>query len=176
MGQLFYITVYIPVPEISGKEKIKELFSMKKRIAAFLALFCAFAVLHGKEQTFILDPEVQPMVIQKGSPLKIQLRWNAPAGYKPKAWRLVAYVPNVPADFVKATGSKVTANKLKEWSSVFIMNWIWKIPADNILIKETLRWPSGDYKMALYILFESRDKNKKVKNKMIAQNILFTLK
>lgn len=149
---------------------------MKKMIVVLLALFCAFTTLHGKEKTFVLSPEVQPMVIQRGTPLQIRLRWQAPDGYKPKAWRLVAYVPNVPADFVKATGSKVTANKLKEWSSVFIMNWIWKIPADNILIKETLRWPSGDYKMALYILFESRDKNKKVKNKMIAQNILFTLK
>ena len=56
------------------------------------------------------------------------------------------------------------------------MNWIWKIPADKVLEISTAKWPEGDYKMSLYILLETRDAQNKVKNKMIAENILFTIK
>ncbi|MBR4663364.1 MAG: hypothetical protein IKO93_05775 [Lentisphaeria bacterium] len=148
---------------------------MKKLIAA-AALFCVLSGSYAKDGTFSINPDVQSKVIEAGAPLKIKLNWNCPAGYMPKAWRLVAYVPNLPSSFVQVTGNKVTPNKLKEWSTVFIMDWRWMIPADGMLVKTTAKWPSGDYKMALYVIFQARDKDNKVKSKMISKNILFTLK
>ncbi len=139
-------------------------------------LLCAAWGSSGQEKAFELQPEIQTKVIQPGSPLRIKLGWKCPEGYAPKAWRLVAYVPNLPSDFAKVTGNRITPNKLKEWSTVFIMDWVWKIPADSVLVKATGKWPAGDYKMALYIIFETRDANNKIRNKMISKNILFTLK
>ena len=140
------------------------------------ALFCAILGLSGKDRTFEISPEVQEKVIPAGSPLKIKLTWKCPEGYAPKAWRLIAYVPNVPSDFAKITGNKITPNKLKEWSTVFIMDWVWKIPADSVLVKNTKTWPAGDYKMALYVIFQGRDKNNKLQTRMVSRNILYTLK
>ena len=147
-----------------------------KRTIIIIALLCIFFGMYGKDNSFELKPEVVTSVIQPGAPLKIKFGWKCPEGYTPKAWRLIAYVPNVPANFAEVTGSKIIPHKSKEWSTVFIMNWIWKIPADNILIKETEKWPAGDYKMDLYILFQAKDKNNKVQSKMIRENVLFSLK
>ena len=147
-----------------------------KRVIFVLALFCAFSGLSGKDRIFEIRPEVQAKVIPAGSPLKIKLAWKCPEGYTPKAWRLIAYVPNVPSDFAKITGNKITPNKLKEWSTVFIMDWVWKIPADSVLVKATGKWPAGDYKMALYVIFQGRDKDNKLQTKMVSRNILYTLK
>ena len=150
--------------------------SVMKRMIIGLIMCCAVFGLYGKDAAFSLQPAAVPSVIQAGTPLKIKLAWKCPEGYVPKAWRLVAYVPNLPSDFAKVTGNKITPHKMKEWSSVFIMNWIWKIPADYVLVKDTKNWPAGDYRMSLYIMFEARDKNNKVISKMVNENILFTLK
>ena len=147
-----------------------------KRIIFTAALFCAIFGSSGQDKTFEIKPEVQERVIPAGSSLKIKLNWKCPEGYVPKAWRLIAYVPNVPSGFAKVTGHKITPNKLKEWSTVFIMDWVWKIPADSILVKNTKTWPAGDYKMALYVIFQGRDKDNKLQTKMVSKNILYTLK
>ena len=147
-----------------------------KKIIFVSALLCAIFGSFGQDRTFEIRPEVLEKVIPAGSPLKIKLNWKCPEGYVPKAWRLVAYVPNVPSVFAKATGARITPDKLKEWSTVFIMDWVWKIPADSILVKNTKTWPAGDYKMALDIIFQARDKNNKLQTKMVSRNILYTLK
>ena len=56
------------------------------------------------------------------------------------------------------------------------MDWVWKIPADSVLVKATGKWPAGDYKMALYVIFQGRDKDNKLQTKMVSRNILYTLK
>ena len=148
---------------------------MKKTIISFVFFF-AVCGLFGKDAEFVLQPEVLTKIVQPGAPLKMTFKCTCPEGYVPKAWRLVAYVPNIPSNFAQVTGNKITPHKMKEWSSVFIMNWIWKIPADKVLEISTAKWPEGDYKMSLYILLETRDAQNKIKNKMIAENILFTIK
>ena len=147
-----------------------------KKIVAAVVLFASLFGVYGQDKAFELKPEVLTKVVDAGSPLKMTFKVTAPKEYVPRAWRLVAYVPNIPANFSQVTGCKVIPHKMKEWSSVFIMNWIWQIPADKVLEISTAKWPEGDYKMALYILLEARDAQNKVKNKMIAENILFTIK
>lgn len=172
VNMLFYDIIF---QQKNQKNKNTGGYAMKKIIICFALIF-AGCCLFGKDAGFTLKPEVLTKVVQPGSPLKMTFKWTCPEGYVPKAWRLVAYVPNIPSDFAKVTGNKITPHKMKEWSSVFIMNWIWKIPADKVLEISTAKWPEGDYKMALYILLEARDAQNKVKNKMIAENILFTIK
>lgn len=148
---------------------------MKKTILA-VTLFCAFLGLYGKGKAFEFKPEVLTKVIKPGEQLKIKLNCKAPANYTPRAWRLVAYVPNVPNDFAKATGGKITPNKLKQWSTVHVMNWIWHVPADKTIVKSTAKWPAGDYKMACYIILQEKDKNNKIQTKMLSAEVLFMLK
>ena len=147
-----------------------------KRIIVVLALFSAVIGLYGKDKAFELKPEVLTKVVDAGSPLKMTFKVTAPKEYVPRAWRLVAYVPNIPANFSQVTGCKVIPHKMKEWSSVHVMAWDWKVPADKILVKDTAKWPKGDYRMALYILLEAKDANNKVKHKYLNENVLFTLK
>ncbi len=146
-----------------------------KNLLLGLALLCTVFAF-GNDKEFALTPTVVANVVKVGEPVKIKIAYKCPEGYTAKAWRLVAYVPNIPSNFAEVTGNKVIPHKMKEWSSVFIMNWDWKVPADNILVKDTAKWPAGDYRMALYVLFQAKDKDNKVITKMINENILFTLK
>ena len=155
--------------------KRKELITMKKFLLSIM-LACAVTGLLAQSNAFSVTPEVQTQVIQPGTPLKIKFSWTCPAAFAPKAWRLIAYVPNIPGDFALVTGNKVIPHKMKEWSSVFIMNWNWRIPANSVLVKNTAKWPAGDYKMALYILFQGKGKDGKLQTRMISKNILFSLK
>lgn len=147
---------------------------MKNLLLGLVLLCTVFAF--GNDKEFTLTPTVVANVVKVGEPVKIKIAYKCPEGYTAKAWRLVAYVPNIPSNFAEVTGNKVIPHKMKEWSSVFIMNWDWKVPADNILVKDTAKWPAGDYRMALYVLFQAKDKDNKVITKMINENILFTLK
>ena len=147
---------------------------MKKIILSVLSA-CAAVILSAQDKPFSITPDVQTKVIQAGSPLKVKIAWKCPEGYAPKAWRLIAYVPNIPADFAKVTGSKINQHKMKEWSDVVIMNWLWKIPADAVLEKDTAKWPAGDYRMVLYITFQGKDKDGRLQTKMASENIFFTI-
>ena len=143
-----------------------------------LFFFCAaIPVLTVAEGGFSMEAAPVEKVIHVSDPLKIKLSSSCPDGYSARAWRLVAYVPNLPADFVAVTGAKVTPSTLREWDTVFIMNWEWTIPTDGILVKSTDQYPSGDYKMSLYIHFSGKTPDgEKLPDKMISQDVLFTLK
>ncbi|OQA85968.1 MAG: hypothetical protein BWY31_01587 [Lentisphaerae bacterium ADurb.Bin242] len=143
-----------------------------------LTCLCAAGLaLNATEKTFSMNAVPAEKIFQVNAPLKVKLESSCPDGYSVKAWRLVAYVPNIPNNFSSVTGAKVNPNKLKEWSTVTIMAWNWEIPGDGILVKSTDKWPEGDYKMSLFILFTGKTPDgKKLPDKMLSQDILFTLK
>ena len=147
-----------------------------KKIVAAVVLFASLFGVYGQDKTFELKPEVLTKVLDAGSPLKMTFKVTAPKEYVPRAWRLVAYVPNIPANFSQVTGCKVIPHKMKEWSSVTVMAWDWSMPADKILVKDTAKWPKGDYRMALYILLEAKGADNKLKHKYLNENVLFTVK
>ena len=70
---------------------------MKKTIISFVFFF-AVCGLFGKDAEFVLQPEVLTKIVQPGAPLKMTFKCTCPEGYVPKAWRLVAYVPNIPSN------------------------------------------------------------------------------
>lgn len=144
----------------------------------WLIVFCvAIPILNATEKCFSMEALPTEKIICGSAPLKIKLSSSCPEGFSVKAWRLVAYVPNVPTDFVPVTGAKVTPDKLREWDTVFIMDWKWEIPSDGIFVKTTDQYPAGDYKMFLYILFAGNTADgEKLPDKMLSQAVLFTIK
>ena len=98
-------------------------------------------------------------------PLKIVCTYPSET-HQAGSWRLFAYLPEVPEEFEKMPGLKITRRKDKRWSSVDTKQGFW-FPAKQRKNKEfqvmvdTKGWPEGDYRLNINITFQPIAKGEK---------------
>ena len=134
------------------------------KITSFLAVCLLFSLmfLGGAEKKPDFQLKVMEKAVKSSLPVTLSIRPETEGDYVARAWRVIAYLPNVPPEFPKEAGFKVNHHAQKEWSTVQIMEWNWNIPASGVLELPTLKWPEGDYGLVLYVLFQGKDKEKKL--------------
>lgn len=148
---------------------------MWKRMSLTALLMLSYTGICAAEKTPVLKINTIDKIVTAPSPVKIKVESGIPATHQARAWRVIAYLPNVPPDFPKQTGFKVNPHKMKEWSTVQIMNWNWNIPASGILELSTMNWPEGDYGLLLYLLCRPKEKTEKLPDLYLNQTFIITV-
>jgi len=82
------------------------------------------------------------------------------------SWRLFAYLPEIPEEFEKVPGLKITRRKDKRWSSIDGKQGYWfrdklRKNKEFQVTVDTTGWPEGDYRMNIQITFQPIVKGEK---------------
>ena len=144
----------------------------------FLSLFAAFfAICVVSAADFSFEITKQTETAAPGKPIELEVDLKCPEGYRPGAWIVTAFRNGVPDEFPKALNLEKKFSKAKrpQWSYCNLTTK-WFAKSDNSMQKKlaivtTDKWPAGDYKLTVQILF----RKKGAKDKYISQKILFTL-
>ena len=145
------------------------------KILSIIAAVFSFCILSAAD--FSVEVTKITETAAPGKPIEIEVDLKCPEGYRPGAWILTAFRNGVPAEFPAALNleSKFSKSKNPQWSYCNIFTK-WFRKSDNSLQKKltiptTDKWPEGDYKFTVQILFRKSG----AKDKYMSKKILFTL-
>ena len=149
---------------------------MWKTMNLIMVLLLSYSGSYAVEKTSGLQIKTVDKIVTSPSPVKIKIESGIPDTHQVRAWRVIAYLPNVPPEFPKQTGFKINPHKMKEWSTVQIMNWEWNIPVSMILELPTTNWTEGDYGLVLYLLCRPRGKKGNLPDLYLNQPFTITVR
>ena len=145
------------------------------KILSIIAAVFSFCILNAAD--FSVEVTKITETAAPGKPIEMEVTLACPDGYRPAAWVLTAFRNGVPAEFPAALNleSKFSKSKNPQWSYCNIFTK-WFRKSDNSLQKKlvittTDKWPEGDYKFTVQIIFRKSG----AKDKYMSKIILFTL-
>ena len=145
----------------------------------FLLLFCS-GVAFANEFSLQLAPEKDNVLVGESIPITLTLAY--PPEYEPCAWILTFFESNVPKEFLEALNltEKLSKAARPEWRYVnYSTSWFPKGKRDfqekTIQIKTTDKWPAGDYKSLIQILYRNKTAPSTTTDKYISQSFSFTV-
>ena len=151
---------------------------MKKIISAVLLLFAVRGIMAAD---FTVEADYTVKNTAPGNAIPVTLKLKCPEGYRPAAWIATVFRPDVPSAFPAALDLEKRFSKAKrpEWSYCQL-SVKWFLPKDTAMTKEvkietTPKWPCGDYRIRLQVLFRLKSGATAKTDKYVAAQILFTL-
>ena len=140
---------------------------MKKNslLLLFALLTCGMAVFaQQKPDAPVFKVEtsitVDKKVFKPGDKIPLKIVCTYPSEtHQAGSWRLFAYLPEVPEEFEKMPGLKITRRKDKRWSSIDGKQGYWfkdklRKNREFQVTVDTTGWPEGDYRMNIQITFQ----------------------
>ena len=119
-------------------------------------------------------------VFKFGETISFKIECNYPDTYLFCGWNVFAYLKNIPEDFCKTLNLKPDIAQDPQWSSVQFQPYQW-LPAAQRTRKKmvcsfsTEKWPAGDYRLSISLLFQGKEGSKKLPDVYREKNIVFTL-
>ncbi|MBQ9336005.1 MAG: hypothetical protein IJS14_01750 [Lentisphaeria bacterium] len=148
-----------------------------KFISALLLLFAAHGLMAAD---FSVEADYSVKNTEPGKTIPVTLKLKCPEGYRPAAWIITVFRPDVPSAFPEALGLEKKFSKAKrpEWSYCQL-SVKWFLAKDMTMTKEvrietTPKWPCGDYRLLIQVLFRKKGATAKA-DKYISAPVLFTL-
>ena len=156
----------------------------KTHILLFALLACGMAVSAQQNQSapvFKVETSITAgkTVFKPGDKIPLKIVCTYPSEtHQAGSWRLFAYLPDVPEEFEKMPGLKITRRKDKRWSSVDGKQGYWfrdklRKNKEFQVTVDTKGWPEGDYRMNIQITFQPTVKGGKYLYR--AGNFSFTI-
>ncbi len=153
---------------------------MPSRLFFFILLFASGMIASAKD--FSIRVQQEKDNITPGGDIPVRVLMEYPPEYQPCAWLLTAFQPDVPEEFLKALGlmEKLSRAARPEWRYVnFSTTWF---PAaeraakeKRITLRTTEKWPPGDYRIVLRILFRRKVSPSPGTDKYIGSPVSFTI-
>lgn len=147
-------------------------------VSIFLTL--SFVPLFG--QAFKVNIEAEKNNVTPGETIQLKIPLQYEDTYQPRAWIVTFYETDVPQEFLDALDLRAKLSKAArpEWRYVnFSTSWLSADKRDSkelaAKIITTDKWPAGDYRCKISVLFRQKGAADPKTDKYIASSFSFTL-
>lgn len=142
---------------------------MGKKLLTFVlgaTLTCVAYAAETPKKSPVSDNQikVEPLVVEVGQTMKIDVTYKLEEGWRPAAWRLMGYEFLLPKGVQNNAKFKCNVNKNKVWSSYSLTELKWLSKEQSLASLSgmqhdinTTDWPVGDYKAKIHIEFRKGD-------------------
>jgi hypothetical protein len=130
----------------------------------FLCSFVTYAAEKKEIKIIKAELENEKKIIAQKEKFNITITYEVPDEFILSAWAVIGYQPEVPK---KCAGVfKCKKNSNPRWNSYRLQDWRWDKETEKVSVNtwkktftiDTARWPEGDYRFILQLLFRSKDK------------------
>ncbi len=133
-------------------------------------------------QGFKVSVEAEKNNISPGEALQLKIPLQYEDTYQPRAWIVTFYEADVPQEFLDALDLRAKLSKAArpEWRYVnYSTSWLAADKRDSKELKAKIstseKWPAGDYRCKISVLFRLKEGADPKTDKYIASSFSFTL-